>query len=260
MVIRFDRVSVAYGAASAPALQEVTLDIRPGDIVGVLGRSGAGKSTLVRCVNGLVLPTKGEVRVNGVSLTSLPSRQLRNARSRIGMVFQQFSLVPRLSALTNVLLGALGQRSGWRNAIAYFDAEERSRALAALAAVELDGFGQRRVEALSGGQQQRVAIARALVQRPVVLLADEPVSSLDPMTSRDIMSLLARIHREHEQRITVVNLHDPGLALAFCNRIIGLRAGRVCFDGPAERVTEETLEAIYSAAGGIVRGCTPPTA
>ncbi|HZG56764.1 phosphonate ABC transporter ATP-binding protein [Paenibacillus sp.] len=246
MGVRLNRVTVSYGKrGGASALADVSLEFRPGEMVGVLGRSGAGKTTLIRCINALVRATSGTVEVNGRSLAGLGARELREVRSRIGMVFQQFGLVPRTTALTNVLLGAIGQRPAWRNAVGYFDAEERARALAALEAVELGGLGSRRVDQLSGGQQQRVAIARALMQRPSVLLGDEPVSSLDPVTSRGILELFARIHAEDPRRITVVNLHDPELALAYCTRIIGLREGRVVFDGPPDAVDASARLAIY---------------
>jgi len=249
MTVRLKRVTVDYGAgAAAPALRDVSLDFRPGEMTGVLGRSGAGKSTLVRCINGLVKPTSGTVEIDGRDLAALRSRALRERRAGIGMVFQQFGLVPRATALTNVLLGAIGQRPAWRNWLGYFDARERAAAQAALEAVELGAFGARRVEQLSGGQRQRVAIARALVQRPAVLLGDEPVSSLDPVTSRDILELLARIHREDACRVTVVNLHDVELALAYCSRIVGLRDGRVVFDGRPDEVDAAARQAIYGGA------------
>ncbi|TLS52952.1 phosphonate ABC transporter ATP-binding protein [Paenibacillus antri] len=249
MTVRLRRVTVDYASGGGlPALRDVTLDFRPGEMTGVLGRSGAGKSTLIRCINALVKPSSGSVEIDGRDVTRLGSRALRDCRAGIGMVFQQFGLVPRTSALTNVLLGAIGQRPAWRNALGFFSARERAAAAAALEAVELGGFGPRRVEQLSGGQRQRVAIARALVQRPAVLLADEPVSSLDPVTSRGILELLARIHREDARRVTVVNLHDVELALAYCNRIVGLREGRVVFDGRPDEVDASVRQTIYGGA------------
>ncbi len=249
MPVRLHRVTVEYDSAGAlPALRDVSLTFRPGEMTGVLGRSGAGKSTLVRCINALVTPASGSVEIDGRDLTRLGAKALRERRAGIGMVFQQFGLVPRTTALTNVLLGTIGQRPAWRNAIGFFDARERAAALKALEAVELAGFGSRRVEQLSGGQRQRVAIARALVQRPAVLLADEPVSSLDPVTARGILELLARIHREDARRVTIVNLHDVELALAYCDRIVGLRDGRVVFDGPPSEVDVDVRRKIY---GGV---------
>lgn len=244
MTVRFEDVTVAYAKSAAPALRNVTLTFRPGELVGILGRSGAGKSTFIRCVNGLVAPTSGAVFVDDADVATLRGRQRRQLRSRIGMVFQQFGLVPRTTVMTNVLLGRIGQRSAWRSAIGYFDREERAQALEALKAVELEAFADRRVERLSGGQQQRVAIARALMQRPAVLLGDEPVSSLDPVTARGIMELFARIHAE-ERRLTIVNLHDVELALRYCPRIVGLREGRVVYDGPVEGVDEPVRRLIY---------------
>jgi phosphonate transport system ATP-binding protein len=244
MTVQLERVTVVYPKAGMTALRGVTLTFRPGEMVGVLGRSGAGKSTLVRCINGLVRPTSGVVRVGEHDISGITERKLRRVRARIGMVFQQFGLVPRTTALTNVLLGSVGRRPAWRNAIGYFDPTERARAYDALAAVELTPFMDRRVEQLSGGQQQRVAIARALMQRPTILLGDEPVSSLDPVTARGIMELFGRIHRD-EHRLTIVNLHDLELALSSCSRIIGLREGRVVFDGLPAEVNEEVRLRIY---------------
>ncbi|HZG85074.1 phosphonate ABC transporter ATP-binding protein [Paenibacillus sp.] len=246
MTVRMEQVTVTYGrGAAGSALDGLSLAFRPGDFVGVLGRSGAGKSTLIRCINGLVRPSSGVVEVDGLDMTRIDERGLREARSRIGMVFQQFGLVPRTTALTNVMLGTVGQRPAWRNAVGYFGRDERQRALAALEAVGLGDYASRRVEQLSGGQQQRVAIARAMMQRPTVLLGDEPVSSLDPVTSRGIMELFERVHREDARRITIVNLHDPELALAFCSRIVGLKAGCVVFDGPPGDVTPDVRRTIY---------------
>jgi phosphonate transport system ATP-binding protein len=244
MTVQLTGVTVLYRSSHTPALQDVNLTFQPGEMVGVLGRSGAGKSTLIRCMNGLVRPASGVVEVGGQDISKLTERKLRRVRTHIGMVFQQFGLVPRTTALTNVLLGSVGARSAWRNAVGFFDRNERARAALALHAVELTPYGNRRVDELSGGQQQRVAIARALMQRPIVLLGDEPVSSLDPVTARGIIDLLARIHRE-ERRLTIINLHDLELALSTCSRIIGLREGRVVFDGPASEVTEEVRLRIY---------------
>ncbi|MCI3920133.1 phosphonate ABC transporter ATP-binding protein [Paenibacillus sp. TRM 82003] len=244
MTVRFDNVTVRYAKSGAPALKDVTLSFGHGELVGILGRSGAGKSTLIRCVNGLVEPTAGSVNVDERDVSTLRGRRRRELRSRIGMVFQQFGLVPRTSALTNVLLGRIGQRPTWRNAVGFFDRREREQAHEALRAVELEAYANRRVEQLSGGQQQRVAIARALMQQPTVLLGDEPVSSLDPVTARGIMELFAHLHAE-ERRLTILNLHDLELALRYCPRIVGLRDGRVVYDGPAEDVNEQVRRLIY---------------
>ncbi|GAB7386907.1 phosphonate ABC transporter ATP-binding protein [Bacillaceae bacterium] len=238
------KIAKKPGTKIPPALADVSLRLQPGEFVAVLGSSGAGKSTLIRCLNLLVRPTRGRVLWNGKDLTTLAEKELRSIRTQFGMIFQQFHLVPRLSVLNNVLLGTLGKRAAWKNWLAYFSREEKERALEALRQVELADFAEKRVEHLSGGQQQRVAIARMLLQDPQVILGDEPVASLDPVISRNIMDLVRRIH-ESRRLITVMNLHDVGLAKRYATRIVGLSHGRVVFDGPPELVNEDVQQTIY---------------
>ena len=229
------------------ALDEVSLDIADGEFVALIGPSGAGKSTFLRCLNGLVSPTSGEVAVDGLMVTGAPEERLREIRARVGFVFQQFNLLRRLSVLDNVLVGRLAVASRWRSLLGWFGASDVARARDALARVGLDGLTDRRADTLSGGQQQRVAIARALVQAPRVLVADEPMASLDPALSRTVMDLLRRINRE--DGITVItSLHVLELARDYGRRVVALRDGRVAHDGPPESLTPHAARLIFGAA------------
>jgi phosphonate transport system ATP-binding protein len=213
------------------ALDGVDLDIARGEFVALIGPSGAGKSTLLRCLNGLVTPTAGEVRIGDETVTGASPEGLRRVRARVGFVFQQFNLLHRLSVLDNALLGRLAHTSIRRSLLGWFTPADVARAEAILARVGLEGLAGRRVDTLSGGQQQRVAIARALLQEPAVVLADEPMSSLDPALAHTVMELLRRINQE--DGITVVaSLHVLELAATYGRRIIGLSRGRVVHDGP----------------------------
>jgi phosphonate transport system ATP-binding protein len=245
MSLIMKNVTVQYSKNTAPALQNVSLECKQGELIGVLGLSGAGKSTMIRCLNQLVKPTNGQVVWNGKDLTKLSGSELRATRSNIGMIFQQFHLVPRLNVMTNVLLGQLGKRELWKSTMAYFSSEEKVRVEEALKQVGLSEFANQRVENLSGGQQQRVAIARMLVQDPKMVLGDEPVASLDPVTARTIMGILQRIH-EQRKLITIINLHDVEIAKEYATRIIGLSKGKIVFDGKPNDITLEVQEMIYS--------------
>ena len=226
------------------ALEDVDLDIARGEFVALIGRSGAGKSTLLRCLNGLVTPTAGLVRIGDEAVTGASQEGLRRVRARIGFVFQQFNLLRRLSVLDNALLGRLAHASRWRSLLGWFERGDDARAHAILARVGLEGLGSRRVDTLSGGQQQRVAIARALLQEPALVLADEPMSSLDPALAHTVMELLRRINRE--DGITVVaSLHVLELAQAYGRRIIGLHQGRVVYDGPPGSLDEAATARIF---------------
>jgi len=228
------------------ALDGVDLDIAPGEFVALIGPSGAGKSTLLRCLNGLVIPTAGLVRIGDEAVTGAAPETLRRVRARIGFVFQQFNLQRRLTVLENALLGGLARASRWRPLVGWFTAAEISRAHAILARVGLDGLADRRVDTLSGGQQQRVAIARALLQEPAVILADEPMSSLDPALAHTVMEFLRRINQE--DGITVVaSLHVLELAQAYGRRVIGLSRGRVVHDGPPESLDPAATARIFGS-------------
>jgi phosphonate transport system ATP-binding protein len=240
-------LSKVYGKGKhqETAIKLLSVTIQQGEFVGILGRSGAGKSTFIRCINRLVDPTQGEVIWNNHQMTRLGKEQLIARRREIGMIFQQFHLIPRLTVLQNALLGCFGGRATLKNLLGFSSVQEKEAAMESLRRVGLDHLALKRVDQLSGGQQQRVAIARVLMQKPKLLLGDEPVASLDPITSKQIMSLIKEIH-DAEQMTTIINLHDVQLALAFCDRIIGLSKGELVFDGLPQDVTDEALEKIYA--------------
>jgi phosphonate transport system ATP-binding protein len=226
------------------ALKGVSLRLGPGDIVGLIGPSGAGKSTLIRCVNRLVEPSSGAIRLGDVDLTKLAGGELRKARRRIGMIFQEYALVERLSVMENVLSGRLGYVGFWASWFRRFPQADIDRAFALLERVGLSAHVDKRADALSGGQRQRVGIARALAQDPELLLIDEPTASLDPKTSRQVMRLLTELCAERGLS-AIVNIHDVALAQMFLPRIVGLKAGEVVYDGPAAGLTPDVLTLIY---------------
>jgi phosphonate transport system ATP-binding protein len=230
------------------ALRGVSLTVEATEVVFVIGPSGAGKSTLIRCVNRLVVPDAGSVRLDGMEITKLTGEELRRARRAMAMIFQEFNLVERLTVMENVLSGRLGYVSLWRAWRRKFPAEDLELAFETLARVGLAGFENKRADELSGGQRQRVGIARALVQRPKILLVDEPTSSLDPKTSEAIMALITRLAAE-EQIPALINIHDVALARQFARRILGLNRGVIVFEGTPEELTREALDLIYRGAG-----------
>lgn len=215
-----------------------------GEIIGLIGPSGAGKSTLIRCVNRLVEPTSGKVYLGDLELTALGRTELRRARRRIGMIFQEYALVERLTVMENVLSGRLGYTGFWASYFRRFPQADIERAFAVLERVGLLDHVDKRADALSGGQRQRVGIARALVQEPELLLVDEPTASLDPKTSRQVMRLITELCAER-RLAAIVNIHDVALAQMFLPRIVGLRAGEIVYDGPASGLTPEVLTRIY---------------
>jgi len=229
---------------SVVALDGVSFTVAPHSFTAVLGPSGAGKTTLLRCVLRQVGPTRGAVWFGGRDLAACPAGELREARARIALVGQQFNLVRRRTALTNCLAGRLRELPLWRCLLGLYPAALLAEGLAALARVRLLDAAFRRADALSGGQQQRVAIARALTQRAQLLLADEPVASLDPENGRLILELLRSLVR-HEGLTVLCNLHQVDLARQFADRVIGLRDGRVVFDGPTETLTPSDVDRIY---------------
>lgn len=242
-MIRFDAASVTYPGGFT-ALTDISLEIPDGQFVVIVGLSGAGKSTLIRTVNGLVPVTSGRVMVGDRDVTRLKRRQLRALRADVGMIFQHFNLVNRTTVLNNVLMGRLYRVPAWRALLGWWGRAEVEVAMQALERVEIVDKAYVRASNLSGGQQQRVGIARALAQQPTVLLADEPVASLDPPTSHAVMRYLRQINRELGIT-TLVNLHFLDLARTYADRIIGLRAGRLVFDGPGDAVDERVFEEIY---------------
>jgi phosphonate transport system ATP-binding protein len=227
------------------ALKGIDTEIQSGSFTVVLGPSGAGKSTLLRLVNGLETPTAGEVRIGG---EIVDEHKLRSIRSKVAMVFQQFNLVDRLSVVTNVLTGRLAHRS-WVGSVFYlFRKEDVGIAQEALARVGLTNRAWNRADKLSGGQRQRVGIARALAQQPQVILADEPVASLDPVSSEEVMTLLREIC-DRDGITVVVNLHQVDLARRFADRVIGMNSGKIVFDGRPEEMTQSVLRTIYQREG-----------
>ena len=228
------------------ALHAVDLRIERPEVIAVIGSSGAGKSTLIRCINRLVEPTSGRIRLNGLDLVSLPRRELRKARRRIGMIFQEFNLVERLTVMENVLSGRLGSVGFLAALLRRYPGEDIAGAYALLDRVGLAGYHDTRADALSGGQRQRVGIARALMQDPDLLLVDEPTASLDPKTARQIMRLIRSL-AEERRRPALINIHDVALAQAFADRVVGLKAGAVAFDGTPDSLTPAVLTEIYGA-------------
>lgn len=226
------------------ALKNVSLEIPAGQVVGLIGPSGAGKSSLIRCINRLIEPSEGEIHLGSLNVTKLSRSELRTARRRMGMIFQEYALVERLTVMENVLSGRLGYVSFWRSFSRRYPADDVANAFALLDRVGLLAHADKRADALSGGQRQRVGIARALSQEPELLLIDEPTASLDPKTSRQIMRLIVEISRERELP-AIINIHDVLLAQAFVERIIGLRAGEVVFDGPPDALDTAALTRIY---------------
>lgn len=226
------------------ALNGVSFTVEKGQVVGLIGPSGAGKSTLIRCVNRLVEPTGGKVLLGGTDIAGLGGTALRRMRRRIGMIFQEFALVERLTVMENVLSGRLGYVAFWQSFLRRFPQSDVDKAFALLDRVGLSDHVDKRADALSGGQRQRVGIARALEQDPELLLVDEPTASLDPKTSRQIMRLICEICRERSLP-AIINIHDVSLAQMFVDRIIGLRAGSVVFDGAPDALDETVLTQIY---------------
>ena len=245
-MIEFKNVDVTY-PGGLKALKNVSLTFHDGELIVVVGLSGAGKSTLLRAINGFVPITAGSVEVDGVKVEQASPRELRELRSNIGMIFQTFNLVKRTTVINNVLMGRLAQVPRWRSLLGFWPADERERALQALERVEIIDKTYVRASDLSGGQQQRVGIARALAQDPKVLLADEPVASLDPVTSHTVMQDLKRINRDLGIT-TLINLHFLDLARSYGKRLIGLRDGELVYDGDIADVSDETFREIYGRA------------
>jgi phosphonate transport system ATP-binding protein len=236
---------------SIVAVDKVTVQIPAGQMVGIIGRSGAGKSTFLRLINRLIEPTEGTIYYRDAAISALKGGRLRTWRARCAMIFQQFNLVNRLDVLTNVLIGRLNYHWTLPTLVRCFSAAERALAMRALERLDLLPQALQRADTLSGGQQQRVAIARALVQEPQLILADEPIASLDPHNASRVMTALRAINRE--DGITVIcNLHTLDTARTYCDRVIGMAHGRFVFDGPATALTAAALRAIYGADEGSV--------
>jgi phosphonate transport system ATP-binding protein len=248
-ILRIQGLEKSY-TPGKPVLRGINLEIAAKGVTAVIGPSGTGKSTLLRCINRLVEPSAGAIWMGDVNLAQLRGRSLRAARRRIGMVFQEYNLVERLSVMENVLTGRLGYVPLWRAWLRKYPTPDMERAFALLDAVGLPDQATRRADALSGGQRQRVGIARALMQSPALLLADEPTSSLDPKTAVEVMELMARLTGEVGVPV-IVNMHNVELARRFANRIIGMTGGEVVFDGPPEALEDHHLPQIYGGEGWL---------
>lgn len=226
------------------ALNEVSFTVQEGEFLVIIGLSGSGKSTLLRCINRLIEPTSGQIIFNGADIVSASPAQLRHIRRDIGMIFQQFNLVKRASVMRNVLAGRLGYVNPWLSLLGIFPQAEWERARQALRTVGILDKANNRADALSGGQQQRVGIARALMQEPKILLADEPVSALDPATSHSVMKYIERINKDSGVTI-LCSLHFLSLARTYATRIIALKDGRMMFDGPPSEIDNQRFKEIY---------------
>jgi phosphonate transport system ATP-binding protein len=241
-MIELRNVSRRFG--NKLAVDAVTLDIPQGTMVGIIGRSGAGKSTLLRMINRLADPTSGSIHFNGTEVSALGGHEKRSWQRDCAMIFQQFNLVPRLDVLTNVMLGRLNHRSTAMSLLGIFTREERIDAISALERLGIEQTALQSAGTLSGGQQQRVAIARALMQRPKMLLADEPIASLDPLNAKIVMDALRDIN-ERDGITVITNLHTLDTARNYCDRIVGMAGGRVVFDGPSSALNAAAVATIY---------------
>jgi phosphonate transport system ATP-binding protein len=226
------------------ALKGIDLEVPDGEVMALIGPSGAGKSTVIRCINRLVEPSAGTVMLNNIEITTLGTRELRRVRRRMGMIFQEYALVERLTVMENVLSGRLGYVGFWQSWLRRFPQTDIDEAFRLLARVGLDQMVDKRADELSGGQRQRVGICRALIQNPDLLLVDEPTASLDPKTSRQIMRLIKELCGERRLS-AIINIHDVMLAQMFAERIVGLRLGEIVYDGAASGLNAEVLNRIY---------------
>jgi phosphonate transport system ATP-binding protein len=226
------------------ALKGVTFSVEKGEFLVIIGLSGSGKSTMLRCLNRLHDPTSGSVKFNDIEVTTLRGQKIRNVRSDIGMIFQHFNLIPRKSVLTNVLSGSLGRQGIWKSVLGIWPEEEKQKAYEYINIVGLEGREHHRADNLSGGQQQRVAIARALMQNPKILLADEPVASLDPATSHSVMEYLKKVNEKLGVTI-ICNLHFLSLVREYASRVIALKGGKLIYEGDPSEIDQEWFERIY---------------
>jgi len=238
-------LKIRYSRSGPEILKGVSLSVSPGDFFAIIGPSGAGKSTLIRCINRLVEPSSGEVYLMGENITKMGNRDLRRVRRDMGMIFQEFNLVERMSVIDNVLSGRLGYVGTFKSFLRMYPKREIRNALELLDKVGLGSFLDKRADELSGGQRQRVGIARALIQEPKILLVDEPTSSLDPKIAREVMGMIRTMSQEMDVPV-LCNIHDVQLALEFSNKVIGLQDGIKKFDGPTKDVDKATLNEIYA--------------
>jgi phosphonate transport system ATP-binding protein len=254
-MLELRNVSRAFG--DKRAVSDVSLAIPPGSFVGVIGRSGAGKSTLLRMVNRLLDTSEGSITWNGTDVTRLRGQELRDWRMCCAMVFQQFNIVGRLDVMTNVMMGRLNYTSQLRSLLKLWSPDDKAVAISALEQFDMMALAGQRAESLSGGQQQRVAIARALVQEPEIILADEPIASLDPRNTKIVMDSLLRLNK-HFGITVICNLHDLDIAKDYCTRLVGMAQGRVVFDGVPDALTEDAARGLYGLEAHEAMTVIPP--
>ena len=245
-MISFKHVTKIY-PNGVKGLNDINLDIEQGEFVAIIGLSGAGKSTLIRTINRMIDVTEGQLTVDGTDVMTLSGKSLRKFRRKIGMIFQSFNLVTRSTAVKNVMTSMVPDMGFFRVLLGLFTKEQKMKALESLDKVGILDKAYTRCDQLSGGQQQRVALARTLCQDPTIILADEPVAALDPVTAHQVMSDFKRINEEMNISI-LINIHHVDLALKYATRVIGIRAGEIVYDGPTDTVTQEVLDAIYNGA------------
>ena len=244
-VLEVKKLHVTYGKIGPEVLKGIDLNVEDDDFLAIIGPSGAGKSTLIRCINRLVEPTAGSINLFGQDIRAVSGSALRHVRRNIGMIFQEFNLIDRMSVIDNVLAGRLGYTGMLRSLLRWFPRSDIDRALELLDRVGLSDHVEKRADELSGGQRQRVGIARALMQQPKLLLLDEPTSALDPKISREVMGLIRDLEREFKVP-TLCNIHDVTLATEFCNKIVGLQDGHKMFEGSTESLRKADLDRIYA--------------
>lgn len=243
-MISFKHVDKVYNNSNQKALDDINLDIKQGEFVAIIGLSGAGKSTLIRTINKMIDTNSGELLVNGQDVSKLKGKQLRNFRKNIGMIFQSYNLVSRTSVLNNVLIAKVPQMPWYKSLLGLFSKEDKIKALEALDKVNILDKAYMRADQLSGGQQQRVALARTLCQDPEIILADEPVAALDPVSANQVMQDFKCINEEYNISV-LINIHHVDLALKYAKRVIGIKEGKVVFDGDVSSVNENVLKTIY---------------
>ncbi|WP_040244311.1 phosphonate ABC transporter ATP-binding protein [Chromohalobacter japonicus] len=243
-MLRIRQLVKRYGH-DEPVLKGLDLEVPEESVVSIIGASGAGKSTLLRCINRLVEPTSGSIELNRAELTRLHGNELRKARRRIGMIFQGFNLVDRLTVMENVQCGRLGYIPYWRAALRKYPTEDIERAYTLMERVGIAQYANKRADELSGGERQRVGVVRALMQNPEILLADEPTASLDPVSSRQIMELLQTLAQELQLPV-LINIHNVAEAREYTQRIVGMRFGRLIFDGKPEDLDQSAMDTVYS--------------
>ena len=244
-MLEVENLRIRYNKSGPDILKGISFSLESDDFLAIIGPSGAGKSTLIRCINRLVEPTSGDIFFNGENIVKIRQRDMRKVRCKMGMIFQEFNLVERMTVIDNVLSGRLGYTSTIRSIFKMFPKSDIQRALEILERVGLSEFVEKRATELSGGQRQRVGIARALMQNPKLLLVDEPTSSLDPKISREVMGMIKKMSEEENVPV-LCNIHDVELALEFSNKVIGIQDGIKKFEGPPNTVDKSTLDEIYA--------------